>query len=104
MTKTPQDLIDALRSGKYKRGERRLFNSEGRHCCLGVAASEAGIPANALIHIGMPARLASEHQRAFEDAYPWLTDSLQTRLALANDNAKGDRYQKTINILKKVTP
>ena len=35
--------IEALRSGKYKQGRRRLFG-DNTYCCLGVACEVLGIP------------------------------------------------------------
>lgn len=35
--------IEALRSGKYKQGRRRLFGDDA-YCCLGVACELLGIP------------------------------------------------------------
>jgi hypothetical protein len=37
--------IEALRSGKYKRGEGAL-RSEGKHCCLGVLCELRGVKFN----------------------------------------------------------
>lgn len=36
---TPEQIawIEALESGKYEQGQGRLCNSDGQHCCLGVA-------------------------------------------------------------------
>jgi hypothetical protein len=34
-------LVDALRSGNFTQGKRRLRNSDGRMCCLGVACEVA---------------------------------------------------------------
>lgn len=34
--------IEALRSGKYKQGQRRL-RKDGRYCCLGVLAEQLGL-------------------------------------------------------------
>src|SRR5688500_14463606 len=29
--------VDALRSGEFRQGKRRLHTDDGRYCCLGVA-------------------------------------------------------------------
>ena len=37
------ELVEALRSGRYKQGRNALRNQKGRFCCLGVACDISGL-------------------------------------------------------------
>ncbi len=101
MTKTktfsPRQLINQLRSGKWRKARERLGRGEVTRCCLGVACEMAGVDWDYTFQgdpetysdlgIGLPKNI--HDRRKFKKAFPWMTDGIQNDLAGLNDNAKG---------------
>ncbi len=44
-----QKFVAALRSGEYVQCRNMMFDGQGGHCCLGVAAVLSGVPYNELV-------------------------------------------------------
>ena len=99
MTKTktfsPRQLINQLRSGKWRKARERLGRGEITRCCLGVACEMAGINWDFTVEgedfsdlgVGLPQNI---HDRVkFKRAFPWLTHNIQNDLAGLNDNQAG---------------
>lgn len=102
---TPGELVDALRSGRYRQAKRVLHDSQsGGYCCLGVAAVEAGIPDSSLLLFVYPFHMRTEDRVQFEEYWPWLTETLYTELAKANDGDVSGTFQEPIRLLKEQFP
>ncbi len=99
MTKTktfsPRQLINQLRSGRWRKAKNRLGRGEITRCCLGVACEMAGvdwqyeIKGETYIYLGVGLPQNIHDCRTFEKAFPWLDRDLQDDLSGINDNAPG---------------
>ncbi len=99
MTKTktfsPRQLINQLRSGRWRKARERLGRGEVTRCCLGVACEMAGIEWDHMVEgevhsdllVGLPQNI--HDVRKFKRAFPWLTHNIQNELAGLNDEQQG---------------
>lgn len=99
---TPDDLIAALESGKYKKGKRRLWKKDGNSfCCLGVAADMCGIPKTHVAYRAMPAHMTAADEAKFMEAWPWLYAGGGGRISdLAYINDHNETFQPVIDRLR----
>ncbi len=97
MTKTfsPRQLINQLRSGRWRKARERLGRGEVARCCLGVACEMAGVDWDYThegetfsdLGVGLPMNI---HDAAkFKRAFPWMTYNIQDDLAVLNDDQGG---------------
>jgi hypothetical protein len=97
-TVTPQDLIAALKSGKFRKARNMLAKRRNgdRFCCLGVACVLAEQPfrdSAALIP-------GTNHWGSGPEWAPWLDYRLQNELTRANDKTGG--WDRAIKMLESV--
>ena len=78
---TREEWIEALESGKYRKGQGVLLSeSDGRMCCLGVLSELRGVPRSELTGVGYPPRSWCPD---------WLTRDAVGDLAWLNDHYPG---------------
>lgn len=93
--KLKERWIAALRSGEFKQGRAALFK-DGKYCCLGVLAVQAGAVPNAkgeLICDGKPVGAGGFLSTEFWDACK-LGELVTYQYFLANRNDEGRSFKK----------
>ncbi len=99
MTKTktfsPHQLINQLKSGRWRKARESLGRGEVTRCCLGVACEMAGvdwqykIEGESFTDLGMGLPQGIHDHMTFERAFPWLNYDLQEDLGGLNDSTPG---------------
>ncbi len=90
-TFTPRQLINQLKSGKWRKAREQLGRGEKSRCCLGVACEMAEIEwiydGTDWREYGLPD--AIHGYDIFERAFPWLTQAVAIKLSDLNDSSRG---------------